>query len=240
MRHFLTVIVPAAILLFTCASQNAAWSAEANLKEVVSALEDGYQELRDVQADFTQRTTLASIKKEQRGSGVLYIKRKPGGPAMFRFDYTKPSQQIVCNGKTVWFYLPENRQVMVSDISGMFQGQSGTNLNYLTGLDRVSKDYNAAFAGNGRDMKGNYVIDLTPKRKSRVLSRIQVTVSEAAVEKYMSRGKAAEPFPIVSSVVFDSYGNRTEIDFGKIRVNRGLGNSLFNFSIPKGAEVIKR
>ncbi len=240
MRHYLSIFTLSGILFFTCSAQNAAWSAEASLKDVVSALENGYQELKDVQADFTQRTALASIKKEQLGSGVLYIKRKSGAAAMFRFDYAKPSQQIVCNGKTVWFYLPENRQVMVSDISGMFQGQSGTNLNYLTGLDRVSRDYNAAFAGNGRDKKGNYVLDLTPKKKSRVLSKIQVTVASAAVEKFMSQGKAAEPFPIVSSIVYDPYGNKTAIDFGKVKVNRGISNSLFNFKIPKGVEVIGR
>jgi outer membrane lipoprotein carrier protein len=240
MKNNSCIVVLLTAIILTCALQSTAWCAEADLKDVVSALEQGYKELKDVQADFTQRTTLASIKKEQHGSGVLYIKKKTGSSAMFRFDYTKPSQQIVCNGKSVWFYLPENGQVMVSDVSGLFQGQSGVNLNYLTGLDRVSKDYNAALAGNGRDGKGNYVINLTPKKKNRVLSSIRITIASDAVEKYMREGKAADPFPVVSSVVYDPYGNETVIDFSKVKVNRGISNSLFNFKIPKGVEVIRR
>jgi outer membrane lipoprotein carrier protein len=240
MKRYSYIFVLAGVFLVTCLSQRTAWCADTDLKDVVSALEQGYKDLKDVQADFTQRTTLASIKKEQRGSGVLYIKKKPGIAAMFRFDYAKPSQQIVCNGKSVWFYLPENGQVMVSDVTGLFQGQSGVNLNYLTGLDHVSRDYIASFAGNGRDKKGDYVLDLTPKKKNRVLSRIQITVPSEAVEKYTREGKAADPFPVVSSVVYDPYGNKTAIDFSKVKVNRGLSNSLFNFKIPNGVEVIKR
>ncbi len=240
MKRYIFMFVVAGVFLVTCLSQRKAWSADANLNDAVSALEQGYKELKDVQADFIQQTTLVSIKKEQRGSGILYIKKRPGAAAMFRFDYSKPSQQIVCNGKSVWFYLPENRQVMVSDVSGLFQGQSGVNLNYLTGLDHLSRDYSVSFAGNGRDKKGNYVLDLTPKKKNRVLSKIQITVTSDAVEKYTREGKAADPFPVVSSVVYDPYGNKTAIEFTKVKVNRGVSNSLFDFKIPKGVEVIKR
>jgi outer membrane lipoprotein carrier protein len=240
MKRYLSIFVLSGVFLFTSFSQGTAWCAEVDLKVVVSALEQGYKELHDVKADFTQRTTLASIKKEQLGSGVLYIKKKPGAAAMFRFDYVKPPQQIVCNGKSVWFYLPENGQVMVSDVSGLFQGQGGANLNYLTGLDHVSRDYNVAFAGNGRDKRGNYVLDLTPKKKNRVLSKIQLTVASDAVEKYTREGKAAEPFPVESSIVYDPYGNKTAINFSMVKVNRGIIDSLFNFKIPKGVEVIKR
>jgi len=214
--------------------------ADAGLKDVVSSLEQGYVLLNDVQADFTQRTAIASIKKEQRGYGTLYIKKPSRSTAMFRFNYEKPLQQIVSNGKSVWFYLPENKQVLISDATNLFDAQNGITLNYLTGMDRISKDFTASFAGNGRDKKGNYVLELIPKKQNRVIAKLQLTVAAKAVEQYVQEGKAKDPFPIISSVIYDPYGNRTSIDFSKIKVNRGISGSLFNFKVPRGIEVIKK
>ncbi len=240
MRNFGYAFVFFGILLTAFAPQKIAWSAEADLKDVVSTLEQGYKALNDVQADFSQRTALASIKKEQRGSGTLVIKKPAGAAAMFRFNYTKPQQLIVSDGKSVWFYLPENRQVMVSEVANLFDKQNGITLNYLTGMDRLSRDFTASFAGNGRDGKGNYVLELIPKKKNRVLAKLHITVAEQAVEKFMQEGAARDPFPVVSSVVYDAFGNRTAIEFSRIRVNRGVSNSLFNFRVPSGVEVIRR
>jgi len=214
--------------------------ADAGLKDVVSSLEQGYVLLNDVQADFSQRTAIASIKKEQRGYGTLYIKKPSRSTAMFRFNYEKPLQQIVSNGKSVWFYLPENKQVLISDATNLFDAQNGITLNYLTGMDRISKDFTASFAGNGRDKKGNYVLELIPKKQNRVIAKLQLTVAAQAVEQFVQEGKAKDPFPIISSVVYDPYGNRTSIDFSRIKVNRGISGSLFNFKIPRGIEVIKK
>ena len=96
--------------------------------------------------------------------GELSIKKAPGG-AMFRFNYTKPRQQIISNGKTVWYYLPDNKQVMVSDVAALFEGGNGMALNYLTGMGHLSADFTAEFPEGRRDKKGNYVIDLVPKKK---------------------------------------------------------------------------
>ena len=65
---------------------------------------------------------------------------------MFRFNYVKPKQQIISNGKQVWFYLPDNRQVMVSPVADMFRGGNTIALSYLTGLGHVSRDLKITFA----------------------------------------------------------------------------------------------
>jgi outer membrane lipoprotein carrier protein len=214
--------------------------ADAGLKDVVAALEQGYVALNDVQADFSQRTAIASIKKEQLGSGTLYIKKPARASAMFRFNYDKPKQQIVSNGKLVWFYMPENKQVIVIDALNLFDVQNGITLNYLTGMDHVSKDFTACFAGNGRDKKGNYILELIPRKQNRTIAKLQITVAARAVEQFIKDGHARDPFPIISSVVYDSSGNRTAIEFSRIKTNRGIKSSLFNFKTPSGVDVIKR
>ena len=218
-----------------------AWPAsqDAPLKDVVAALEKSYATLQDVQADFSQKTVISAIKKEQRGSGEVLLKRPASATAMFRFNYGKPKQQIVSNGKQVWFYLPENRQVMVSQVETMFKGGNSIALSYLTGLGHVSRDFSIAFARDARDKSGNYQLLLTPKKPSPVLSRLQLTISAEAVERFRRDGEVRDIFPITSSIVFDAGGNETRIDYSRPRVNRGIDSAKFSFKIPQGVEVIK-
>ena len=211
----------------------------ASLKEVVSALEKGYAGLQDVQADFTQKTTIAAVKREQKGNGEVLLKRPASATAMFRFNYAKPKQQIISNGTQVWFYTPENKQVLANSVAAMFSGGNSIALSYLTGLGHVSRDFDVAFAGEPQDKNGNYQLELTPKKASPALTRLQLTVSSEAVEQAQASGEVKNIFPIVSSIVHDAGGNQTRIDYSRARVNKGIDSAKFNFKIPAGVEVVK-
>ncbi len=231
----LMVSITALLLL---AATSATGSPAATAKDVVTVLEKGYVTLSDLHAEFSQKTALASLNREERGSGELFIK-KAAGDAMFRFNYTKPRQQIISNGKTVWYYLPDNKQVMISNLSTLYEGGAGVALNYLTGMGHLSADFTSGFAEEGRDKKGNYVLDLIPRKKSPMMAKLRLTVSARVVEDFLDSGTIREPFPVISSEVYDQLGNRTLIEFSKVRVNRGIGSDRFSFKVPAGVEVIK-
>lgn len=214
--------------------------AEAKLKDVIATVEQSYNSLNDVQAAFSQKTYLASVKREQKGAGTLSIRKNAGRPAMFRFDYSRPKQLIVSDGASVWFYMPENRQVMVSDVKGLFQGGQGGTLNYLTGMGRISRDFTITALNGGRDEQGNYLLELVPKKPSQVLAKLQMTVATNAVETFLRKGTIRNTFPLVSSVVYDQFGTKTTIEFSNVRVNRGLPASLFRFTVPAGVEVFRQ
>lgn len=239
MKRSITVLAICCTLLIPFFSPSPAMAA-ASLKDVVATVEKSYNSLTDLQASFSQKTFLPSVKKEQKGNGTLSLRKNPGGAAMFRFDYTKPRQLIVSDGTTVWFYLPENKQVMQTGVNTLFEGTNSVTLNYLTGIGRISRDFTITMLNNGRDAAGNYLLELVPKKPSRNLAKLHLTVSAEAVERYLKEGKAPKTFPITSSVVFDPYGSRTAIEFGNVRVNRGLRGSLFTFKVPEGVEVIKQ
>lgn len=213
----------------------------AELTQVVRTLEQGYGTLNDLEATFNQKSTLKTMKREEKGGGVLYIKKGSGRDAMFRFDYSKPKQQIISNGKTVWYYIPEQKQVMVMEVAELFaEGSSGVALNYLAGMGHVSKDFDISFAGQEKDKKGNYQLDLVPKKKSAAMAKLQLVIDGDAVEEFVDRGRASKPFPILSSTVFDQAGNSTRMEFSKVKTNRGMESGRFNFKIPAGVEVVKR
>ena len=68
MRRMIRVVISLLILVLVSAQ---VWGAEkkAALQDVVLALEKGYASLQDVQADFAQKTVIAGISREQKGSG---------------------------------------------------------------------------------------------------------------------------------------------------------------------------
>lgn len=239
MRRTITALAVCCTLLMPLFSPPPSRAA-APVKDVVATVEKSYNSLTDLQASFSQKTFLPSVKREQRGNGTLSLRKNPGGAAMFRFDYAKPRQLIVSDGTTVWFYLPENRQVMQTGVDALFEGANSVTLNYLTGIGRISRDFAITALNGGRDAAGNYLLELVPKKASRNLAKLHLTVSAEAVERYLKEGKAPKTFPILSSVVFDPFGSRTAIEFTNVRVNRGLRGSLFTFKAPEGVEVIKQ
>lgn len=227
------------ILFCLCCLTTSALASESPLAEVVGTLEAGYAGLEDLQAGFSQTTTLAGFPKPQKGHGTLALRRPAGVAAQFRFDYVTPKQLIVSNGKQVWFYQPENRQVLVTSLEGIFKGGNGIALAYLTGLGNVSKDFTASLARPPKDKRGNYQLDLTPKKPTAALAKLRLTIDGTAVERYRAEKTLKDTFPILSSVVLDGSGNQTRIDYSQVKVNSGMTAGRFNFKIPAGVELIK-
>lgn len=230
-----TVALCLALITLTAASALCA-----DLSQVVRTVEQGYGSLNDLQADFSQRSSMKAMKREEKGAGELFLKKGGGKDSMFRFDYSKPKQQIVSNGKTVWYYIPDQKQVMVMDLAQLLEASNGIAMNYLSGLGQVSKDFSIAFAAEQKDKNGNYQLELTPHKKSPAMAKLLLTISGDAVESLVAKGKTSTPFPVLSSTVVDQVGNTTRMDFSNVRTNRGVSSGKFNFKIPSGVQVIKR
>ena len=226
-------------LCVTLVAFSATFSLAAELPQVVRTLEQGYATLSDLQADFSQKSVLKSMRREEKGGGELFIKKGSGKESMFRFNYEKPKQQIVSNGKTVWYYLPDQKQVMVMELAQLFEAGNGIAMNYLAGMGQVSKDFSISFAAQARDKKGDYQLELVPNRKSPAMAKLLLSIDGDAVESYIAKGRPGTPFPIVSSTVIDQIGNSTRMEFSNVRTNRGVSSGKFSFKIPSGVEVIK-
>lgn len=230
----------ASALLLPLMLASAAFAAEkADLQEILSALNKGYASMEDLHADFSQRTYVASLKREEKGFGELFLKKK-GGSAQFRFNYTRPKQQIISNGKNVWYYLPENRQVIITDTAKLFSGGNGIALSYLTGLGTISEDFQIKLISEIPDKKGNFQLELIPKKHNPAVAKLHLFVSGDSLIKARSDVPGNAFFPIASSVLFDQTGNRTTIEYSKVRINNGLSNDKFSFKPPAGVDIIKQ
>lgn len=237
--------------------------ARVGLKDVIDTVEqqfragtDGRQPLTAVSADFFQRSTIAAQQRELRADGQMFLRFGGGSePLMFRFDYFSPlTQEIICDGRSLWIYQPENRQVILSDVSDTFDPSSRSfadrnrATNFLQGLGRISRDFTITFADNGRDVAGNYVLELTPLRSSISISKLFLVVPKDAVLRHsFSRqgrndyalNRPELEFPILSTTVVDPDGNSTTMEFSNIRTNGFLSDLLFRFVPPADVRVVR-
>lgn len=232
------------------------------LNDIISVVEKPFQydkggrpQIENVRADFFQRSTLAAKKKEYRAEGEMYLQSASSlEPLKFRFDYFRPTrQEVVCDGKTLWVYLPENRQVIQSDVAEFFDpmrtGPSRRGINFLQGLGRISKDFTILFNNPMNDAVGNYILELTPNRSSATIRKLYITVNrESLLEAKGTRPQTNMPparppethlFAILSTTVVDHDGNSTTMEFSNIRTNGMISDMLFNFMPPADAQVVR-
>lgn len=210
----------------------------------------GLPALETVSANFFQKTVLSKDRREMRGDGEMYI-RFPSSrePLMFRFDYFRPTrQEIVSDGKLLWMYMPENRQVIRSELDQVFPTANfnpsrDRAINFIQGLGRISKDFTVTFAYPQQDMAGNYVLELRPNRSMASIRKLFMVVRRDAVfsradsSKYPFRPEYN--FPILSTTVHDQSDNSTTMEFSDFRVNQMLSDALFDFMPPATAEIVR-
>ena len=260
-----------------------AWAV--SLNDVIRTLETPFQAttdqtevekkriIYDYSADFFQESKITSLNRLQRANGRVevafdYRRDQTVPTAKFRWQYDQPTtQEIVSDGETLWVYLPENNQVIQSNIEIVNQARQNDPMTFLTGLGNLSRDFHISWAVPNTDIDGNYILEMTPRRVSSLINRMVIVVDRYAVEAYLApeqddpedpRLQASQPrkfggfdltgsqggingiwFPIMSTAVYDPNGNSTIIEFSGLRVNLGIPDMSFNFIMPAGVQVVR-
>jgi outer membrane lipoprotein carrier protein len=190
-------------------------------QEVMSEIQSRYEKTNDFEADFIQEYISKVMRQPNRGEGKVYFKKK----GMMRWDYTVPNQKFVSDGHTLWYYQPEEKQVLVTDVLSVLKEK--TPLAFLAGEGNLSRDFNLLNLNESVSQKeDNYVIELAPKEPIATLSKLTLTVDK-------------KTYIVLQADVFDGFGNLTRTRFINTKTNVGVSNSFFQFAIPPGTEVIK-
>lgn len=222
------------------------------LREVIAALERPFtpdappeEKIVDFQADFFQESHISSLERSQRGEGRVFIKFDEGSAGrvpkvLFRWEYDRPTrQEFVSNGEKLWVYLPENRQVILSNIEQTTLARQNNPMTFLTGLSNLSRDFFIRWADPNEDVAGNYILQLEPNRTTTMFHKMLVVVDRNAVLARHNGTPDNSIFPILSTSVYDTYDNLTIIEFSNIRTNRGMFLQSFDFMIPPNVDVVR-
>jgi len=188
------------------------------LEEVVAKVQEQYETRKDFKAQFVQETTVKSLGRKQQSEGTVYFKK----PGKMRWTYLKPTkQEIISDGKTLWNYRPEDKQVVVAPMAQAFQ--SATPSTFLAGIGNLQRDFKAGFSQPPSSGK-NYFLELTPNEAQGNLEKLFLMVDK-------------EDFKILQARIQDIMGNLTQMTFSKIQFDNQLADSLFTFVPPQGVEV---
>lgn len=191
------------------------------LDEAVQSLERAYRQVRDLKARFQQSAFNRTLNQTQEAKGTLYLKK----PGKLRWEFTTPTpQEIVSDGKRLWVYTPELKQVNVSEAPEALAGPAGS---FLQGLGQVREHFHPRFLNPAQptDSEGGVVLDLTPKQPQPLLSRLILSVDPKS-------------WLVRKAVVFDELGNTVTVRFVELVTNSGLADTLFVFVPPPGVAVV--
>lgn len=209
------------MIAFALVAAEAASAPAQELDQVVAGVEATYGKITDLRADFSQVAANKSLGQDIKAEGTVYLKK--GGK--MRWDYKSPSpQQIVSDGTSLWVYTPELNQVNKGNAPKALAGPAGS---FLAGLGRVRDEFTVRFLNpaNKVDSAGRFVLDLTPKAPTPLLTRLVLAVDP---KDYIVR----------QAVLYDQLENTVTMNFTKVAANAALPDSLFTFTPPAGAAVV--
>ena len=130
---------------------------------VVDALQKNYDATTDFVADFRQETEVKTLNRTMKANGKLTFKR----PGKMLWRYEEPKDQFVLtDGKHLYFYQPDQNQVIKSPLKNAFRGDIP--LSFLLGLGNLKKDFNATLKATDENEN---VLRLSPRAKPAALAK---------------------------------------------------------------------
>lgn len=185
----------------------------ADINEVLTGIHKNYADMRDMKARFVQEAYNRISKMTLKETGTVFIKR----PGLMRWDYQSPHiKQLVINGHTTWFYIPEDRQVVKGEIGE-------TAFAFLTHNRSLTEDFSAAI---GPQEGSLVVVELTPKKKMGSIAKVRLAVTPAT-------------WNVEQVITVDGFNNTTTITLSDMQMNTNLSSGLFDFNVPKGVRVME-
>lgn len=191
-----------------------------DVAQLAAAIQQRYERIRDFRADFTHTYTGGVLRRKTVERGEVAI-RKPG---RMRWTYTSPEKKVfVSDGVKLYSYVPADRQVYVASIP---TGENAsTPALFLAGQGSITRDFTAAEAPVPADAPGAVALKLTPRKPEREYESLVLVVDR---ESLQWRQLATT----------DRQGGTSTFVFTNLRENAGVSDREFEFTIPRGVDVI--
>jgi len=217
-RQIVWPLLLAAGLVATATVQRGGAAESTHAEPIVDALQRSYDATVDFVADFQQETEVKTLGRSLKASGKLSFKR----PGKMLWNYETPKGQFVlADGKHLFFYQPDQNQVIKSPLKNAFRGDIP--LSFLLGLGNLKKDFSATLKASDESQN---VLRLEPKGEAGGYSEILLGVSKSSSD-------------ILWVSVRDAASNLTTLRFSGMRKSVGIKDSLFQLQIPNGADVVE-
>lgn len=178
------------------------------LKEFIAAT-------HSAQANFTQVVLDQNGKLIQSASGIMQFRR----PGKFRWTYQKPYEQIIVgDGAKFWLYDVDLNQVTVRKLDAAL-GSSPAAL--LSGSNEIERGFTLKESGN---QDGLDWLQAIAKAQDSGFDKILMAFNTQA--------------ELVIMELNDAFGHKTVLRFSNMQRNPKFSAQQFQFTPPKGADVL--
>ena len=216
--RFHSVVVKVTLLWLAVFTASAA--SLPDVHAVAKAVDEHYNHLRSLQAEFTEIFRGAGMDRTE--SGTLWLKK----PGKMRWEYRSPKDKLfLSDGKDAWFYLPADKQVRKTPVKKLEDLRSPLGL--LLGKTRLEKElHGLGFAPDVTPLiPGDLVMRGVPQA---LADRVSEVVLEITPENQIRRIQ-----------IEDVNGAVTEYRFEQQREDVDIGDGRFRFTPPPGVETIE-
>ena len=187
----------------------------ADLDTTLTRLQQRYDCSRSMQANFDETLSSPGGMTRTR-KGTVYF-RKVG---RMRWEFAAPSEgTVVSDGKTVYDYEKDLNQVVELPVNKALKSSATA---FLLGLGNIRRDFK---------------VSLPPASSSDGLTHVILTPKGGG--DTMELGLDPKSYDIVNFKLTNQVGGVTELKFSDIRTNVALDDTLFTFSVPEGADIVR-
>jgi chaperone LolA len=184
-------------------------------KEIIESLRKKYASIDDAVVKFEQTVKYGVSKFEQSFSGTFYFKKKN------KYRIETEQQIVVTDGVTSWLYSKVNNQVIIDkyredkDISSPEKFLLSISDEYIPVILRTERN----------EGKKVYILKLTPRDENSSIESAKIWIVEGDLQ-------------ITRVEIIDISGTVTTYLVKSIKINSGVEDSIFKFSIPSGVKVV--
>lgn len=209
-----------AVFMLTVSAGRGFGDPKADLPATAKAVDEHYNRLRTLQAEFTEIYSGSGIDRTE--AGTLWLKK----PGKMRWEYRSPREKLfLSDGRDAWFYMPADKQVRKTSVKKLEDLRSP--LGFLLGKTKLEKElHGLAFAPDVAPLvSGDMVLRGVPQG---IGDRVSEVLLEVTPESRIRR---------IRIVGVD--GATTEYRFSEQNEDLPIDDARFRFSPPPGVETIE-
>ncbi|MBV9483277.1 MAG: outer membrane lipoprotein chaperone LolA [Acidobacteria bacterium] len=198
----------------------AASGASADVRGIAQAVDDHYNRLRSLQAEFTELYRGNGMDRSE--SGTVWLKK----PRKMRWEYRSPKEKLfLSDGQNAWFYVPGERQVRKEPFKKLEDLRSPLGL--LLGRTKLEKELRGL----------SVALDVAPLAPRDVVLR---GVPRGIEDRVRAILLEVTPEDRIARIILEGVDDATtEYRFSDEQENVPLANQRFEFEPPAGVETIE-
>lgn len=192
----------------------------ADVHAIAAAVDDHYNHLRSLQAEFTEIYRGNGIDRTE--SGTLWLKK----PRKMRWEYRSPREKVfLSDGQEAWFYLPGERQARRESARKLEDLRSP--LGFLLGKTKLEKELQGL----------SPAVDVPPLGAGNVVLRgVPRGMEERVSQVLLEIG----PDRQISRILLEEVdGSVTEYRFSQQKEDAAVADERFRFAPPPGVETVE-